>query len=95
MKAVHKYVDVEMQMANKLDEEKVELCTTNTMSRFTMNKYSKMDKKIMKRIKCVLNSRTEENCQKMEADKLWSTIRNMEHQLKTLTELIIKNNELK
>lgn len=88
------YNDEEMQLS-KLDDEKIELCKTNSMSRFAMNKYSNMDKKIMKRIKHVLSSRSEEECQQKETDKLWTSIRNMEHQLNTLTEFIIKNNQMK
>lgn len=87
------YNDEEMQLT-KMEDERIELCKTNSMSRFAMNKYSKMDKKIMKRIKNVLSTRSEEESQQKETDKLWNSIRNMEHQLNTLTEFI-KNSNMK
>ncbi|CRK86613.1 CLUMA_CG000450, isoform A [Clunio marinus] len=53
-----------------------------------LEKYSRMDPKIMKRIRSVLEERNEKRNKQQREETLWDHIRSMELQLKVLTDLI-------
>lgn len=55
-----------------------------------LEKYSSMDPKIMKKIRCVLEERNEKKVKDQREDALWSQIRSMESQLKFLSDLMMK-----
>lgn len=55
-----------------------------------LEKYSSMDAKIMKKIRCVLEERNEKKIKEQRDDALWNHIRSMESQLKFLSDLMLK-----
>lgn len=55
-------------------------------------KYSTMDPKIMKRIRCVLEERNVKKSRDRKEEALWNHIRSMESQLRILSDLIIRRN---
>lgn len=56
-----------------------------------LEKYSTMDPKIMKRVRCVIEERNERNTREKREDALWNHIRSMESQIKILTDLMMKS----
>ena len=57
-----------------------------------LQKFSDMDSKVMKAIRCVIESKNTKNLSEQKEEKLWSQIKSMESQLKILTEMLAKKN---
>lgn len=58
--------------------------------KLNLEKYSSMDPKIMKKIRCVLEERNEKKMNEQREESLLNRIRSMESQLKILTDLMMK-----
>lgn len=58
--------------------------------KINLEKYSSMDPKIMKKIRCVLEERNEKRSRERREETLMNRIHSMESQLKILTDLMMK-----
>lgn len=58
--------------------------------KFNLEKYSSMDPKIMKKIRCVLEERNKKRLKEQREETLMNRVRSMESQLKILTDLMMK-----
>ena len=61
--------------------------------RFNLESYSKMDPKIMKKIRCVLDEKKEKRLKNQQDESLVNRIHSMESQMKILTDLIKNQNK--
>lgn len=84
----------EQELQNLNNNSSLEKIIPSEMLKQKLVKYSTMDPKIMKRIRCVLEDRNEKMLRDRRENALMSHIRSMESQLKILTDLMMKQKNL-